>query len=255
MVKKTKRTKKPEISIVIPVYKAKNILEKGCLTLQRELKKTDKSFEILYRSDCSPDKPMLVLEKLAKKYPNVRVFEHCPNKGLGATLRQLFADAKGKFIIYMDPDSYFAFDLSQLRSLFAFLDDYDVIVGNRYDSLENIIPLKRKISSYIFFLANRILFGILLRDTGSGLAIYRASVLKKLKLVSNRYEIHTELYKRLQEVKAKIIEIPVKYKHWEGGSFRLFHDSSETALRTFRIWYLLNFKKAKSAKVKSTLIT
>jgi len=46
-------------------------------------------------------------------------------------------------------------------------------------------------------MVNRLLLGILIRKASSGLAIYRAKVLKKLKLISNRYEIHTELYKHL----------------------------------------------------------
>lgn len=237
------KRRKPELSIVIPVYNSKNILEAGCIALQGELKKTGKSFEIIYCSDCSPDKPMPILRKLAKTYKNVRVFEHCANKGLGFTLRKLFTKAKGEFIIYMDADTFFTTDLSVLPRLLDHLKRYDVVVGDRYFNKRNEIPLARVAGSHAFFLANRLLFGIKVRDTGSGLAIYRKGYLDKLKLISDRFEIHTELYTRLQRAGAKAIEIPVNYKHWSGGSFNIWKHSWETIRRIVRVWFLLNLQE------------
>lgn len=223
-------------SLIIPVYNSKRILEQNCLVLQNEFKKLGQPFEILYCSDCSPDKPLSLMRQLAKKYANVRVFEHHPNRGLGYTMRQLFAKSQGEFVIYMDADTYFTTNLTQLPHLLSYLGKYDVVVGNRYIWKENEIPLARIAASHAFNLVNRFLLGIKVEDTGSGLAIYRKSMLDKISLRSERFEIHAELYARLRKAGAKTIEVPVEYRHWSGGSFKLFQHGWETLERMFKVW-------------------
>lgn len=228
-----------KISIVIPVYGSAEILEEGHAFISKILKDITSEYEILYRNDCSPDNSQVILDRLAAKDKKVRIFINPKNMGLGYNLRNLFNDAQGEYVIYLDADAYQCFDLTLIKKFIDDMKDREVTIASRYEVATRQIPWYREYPSTIYYLINKILFGISLRDVGSGFVIFKKKALNKINLASNGFDIHVEIFAKLAKTGAKIQEIPITYKHWYGGSFDVFKHGPKTLLNTIKLFFLI----------------
>jgi glycosyltransferase involved in cell wall biosynthesis len=224
-----------KFSIVIPVYGSEKILSKSYAEFTRAISSVTDDYEIIFRVDGSPDNSEAVLEKIAKEDSRVKVFAHKPNRGLGYTLRALFEDASGEYIIYFDADSFLCFDLSFLQSMIDKITDVDVVVVSRY-FFNPLLPFHRWLASEAYYWLNKILFGIEIRDIGSGFVIFKKAALEKITLRSDGFEIHSEIFVKLSKAGCKLKEVPLAYKHWSGGSFRFLKHGPKAVVETFRLW-------------------
>lgn len=220
-----------KLSAVIPVYNSGKIIFDTYTNVKKQFEKITDDYEILFRNDGSSDDSKERLEKIAKKDKKVKIFSN-ENQGLGFVLRKLFKDATGDFIIYFDADVHLSFDLNSLSYLLNKTSNSDVVIASRYRG--NKIPLRRIIPSLTYRFINRLLFGINLNDTGSGFVIFKKKVFDGLKLYSNGFDIHVELFTKIKKSGHMIIEVPVKYSHWDSGSFKVLKYGPSTLINTLK---------------------
>src|SRR3989344_3683816 len=119
-----------DVSIVIPIYNSAPLIRNSVEKLIRTLGAMSVRYEILLRDDGSRDHSREVLQELPVQYAQVRVFFNDKNRGLGFTLRQLFVDAQGACVIYMDCDLPFGAEV--VRKVLGHLEKYDIVVCSRY---------------------------------------------------------------------------------------------------------------------------
>lgn len=224
-----------KFSIVIPVYGSEKILGESYGEFTKAISAVSDDYEIIFRVDGSPDKSEAVLNEITKDDKRVKVFAHKPNRGLGFTLRKLFEEAQGEYIIYFDADSFLCFDLSFLRSMIDKIEDADAVIVSRY-FFNPLLPFHRWIASEAYYWLNKLLFGIEIRDIGSGFVIFRKEALKKITLKSEGFEIHSEVFVKLSQKGCKLKEVPLAYKHWSGGSFRFLKHGPKAVVATFKLW-------------------
>ncbi len=96
-----KNTKKPVVSVIIPVFNGAHFLEETVRSVQ---KSTYKRFEILLVDDGSTDHSKKVCKKLTKRYRNVRFYNFPRNRGLGRVLNFALQKAKGEYICRINQD-------------------------------------------------------------------------------------------------------------------------------------------------------
>lgn len=225
-----------KLSVVIPVYGSAQILDECHKYFSEAVSALTPDYEILFRYDCSPDDSMKVLNGLAQKDPHVRVFANERNLGLGYTLRQLFKDARGEYVIYFDADAYKCFDITVLPNFMEMIKQYDVIVASRYELSRENIPLSRIYASRIYCRLSKLLFSVTVKDPGSGFVLFRKRVLDSIKLNSYGFDIHIEIFAKIQKAGYKVKEVDVNYNHWFGGSFSVFKHGPKVLKDTFRVW-------------------
>lgn len=92
----------PEISIIVPVYKVEQYLER---CVQSLLNQTYKDIEIILVDDGSPDCCPKMCDEYAEKFQQIRVI-HKPNGGLSSARLAGFKDSKGKYCLFIDSDDY-----------------------------------------------------------------------------------------------------------------------------------------------------
>ena len=90
----------PEISVIVPVYRVENYLERCLNSL---LAQTFTDFEVICVNDGSPDSCNQILENYQKKDSRIRVLTQ-ENAGLSSARNTGLAAAKGKFIYFLDSD-------------------------------------------------------------------------------------------------------------------------------------------------------
>lgn len=97
----------PKVSVIIPVYKVEQYIEKCARSL---FEQTLKEIEYIFVDDSSPDNSINVLEEIIALYPEriswVRIVRHEKNKGLTSTRNSGIAVAKGEFIAHCDSDDW-----------------------------------------------------------------------------------------------------------------------------------------------------
>lgn len=118
------------ISIIVPIYKVENYIEKCVLSILRQ---NYSLYEIIFVDDCSPDNSCNKLEKVLREYPKCacKIIHHEKNLGLAAARRSGIAAAQGEYILHVDSDDYL---LPKALESFAYLlqgsTQPDIILGN-----------------------------------------------------------------------------------------------------------------------------
>lgn len=96
-----------KISIIIPVYNVEKYI-KFCL--DSILSQTLDEIELICVDDCSRDKSLSILQIYQKEHKNMRIFLHSQNLGAGQARNTGIREAKGEFIMSIDPDDFLATD-------------------------------------------------------------------------------------------------------------------------------------------------
>jgi len=168
------------LSVFFPAYYDENnigkVVEKAVEVIE-ELKLGD--YEIIIIEDGSPDRTAEEADRLASKYPKVRVIHHEKNMGYGATLQDGFLNSKMDYIFYSDGDNQF--DLTELKKFVALIPYSDIIVGYRKHKQYS---LYRKFTSLCYNYLLRLLFDIHYWDIDCAFKLFRADLFKKIEIES-----------------------------------------------------------------------
>ena len=98
---------KSKVSIIIPIFKVRNFIER-CVCSLFEQTLTD--VEYIFVDDASPDDSIAILKACLERYPErkeqVTILRHEENKGLTAARNTGLAYATGEYIAHCDSDDY-----------------------------------------------------------------------------------------------------------------------------------------------------
>lgn len=206
-----------DLSVVIPVYNEAENLEALCKEFTDTLGQWGRSFEILLVDDGSTDGSFAILRKLQAADPRLRVIQFRRNFGQTAAFAAGFAHARGRLIATADGD--LQNDPRDLPAMVARLEgqghadgEFDIVCGWRKDRKDTFI--NRRLPSV---LANRLISwatGVRLNDYGCSLKVFRAEVVKPLKLYG---EMHRFLPALASEMGVRIAEQVVNHRARQFG--------------------------------------
>ena len=220
-----------KLSIVIPVYNEEDTLEEIFRLVQ--LSPYDK--EIIAVDDASRDRSGEILARLAEEFDNVQVFQHRHNQGKGAALRTGFAQVSGDVVIIQDADlEYRPADYPALLEPIE-QDEADVVYGTRL-----VGGRPHRVLFFWHYLGNRmvttlsnIFTNLNLSDMEVGFKVFRAEVLKDLRIKCNRFGVEPELTAKIAKGRWRIYEVPIQYHGrdyahgkkitWRDGIAAVFH--------------------------------
>lgn len=201
-----------DLSIVIPIQNEAPSLE----TLYRELTDTlgpgPWSYELILVDDGSTDQSFEILSRLQGRDERVRVIQFRRSFGQTAAFAAGFAEARGRLIVTADGD--LQNDPRDIPALVNRLENenFDIVCGWRRERKDPL--LTRRLPSQ---LANRIISwatGVHLNDYGCSLKVFRADVVKPLRLYG---ELHRFLPALASEMGVKIAELPVNHRARQHG--------------------------------------
>ncbi|USX21908.1 glycosyltransferase family 2 protein [Oxalobacteraceae bacterium OTU3REALA1] len=140
-------TPTPLISVVIPVYKAENILDELYRRLRDALETVSTNFEIVLVEDCGGDRSWDVIERLAAADPRVVGLQFSRNFGQHYGITAGLDQCRGDWVVVMDCDLQDAPE--EIPRLYAKAQEgYDVVLalrGQRQD------PLLKRCTSWLFY--------------------------------------------------------------------------------------------------------
>ncbi|MCP1166352.1 glycosyltransferase [Bacillus sp. 1813sda1] len=121
--------KKPLISVILPIYNVEMYIEECLSSLVHQTIGVE-NLEVIMVNDCSTDNTGKVLDQYAENYNNFKAIHLEKNCGAPGKPRNIGIDiAKGKYLIFMDPDDYIPADAYE--TLFNIAEEYksDFVMG------------------------------------------------------------------------------------------------------------------------------
>lgn len=237
------------LSIVIPAFnEGKKIYENLGIVSDVISKFTD-DFELVPVNDGSKDNTADEILRAASKNSKISPVIYEKNRGKGAAIVEGVKNSKGDIIGFLDAD----LDISpeHISKFVTAMNEQnaDVVIGSKmHPDSELDYPPARKFFSMGYYCLLKILFGLKVRDTQTGIKFYKASFIKNIvnKLTVYGYAFDIEILALANSMNASIIEMPVKVVFQRGESFgRIkFKDIWKMFTDTIGIWWRLRIKKS-----------
>lgn len=101
------------ISVIVPAYNAEKYIGK---CIDSVLAQTYRDWELISVDDGSQDGTLGILKRYAKADCRIRVIRQVENQGPGIARNTGIAEAKGKYVVFIDSDDYIEKDYFQLLS-------------------------------------------------------------------------------------------------------------------------------------------
>ncbi len=168
--------------------------------------------EIILVNDNSTDGTGEVAAEMAALDSRVRLINRTPPNGVGLALRDGYGAASGRYILSMDSD--FTLILPELRDLFdAIACGKDGAVGSRfsYDSMLINYPFAKILANRAFHGLANLLLGLRVRDLSNNLKLYRAGILKDLKIEQPDFAANAETGLKPVLAGYDIEEVPISW--------------------------------------------
>jgi len=206
---------KGKVSVIMPAYNEAATIKESLEETVRTFNDFGCDYEVILLDDGSRDGTYNEALKIARKYPQVKakkIPRRYRNSGKGRALKKAFRYVTGDYIVFLDAD----LDLHpiQVRTLFdiMLLSNADVVIGSKLHPNSKVeYPLSRKIVSFIYYLIIKILFGLPIHDTQTGLKVFKKDVLKHVfpRIVVKKFALDLEILANVQRLGYRIAEAPV----------------------------------------------
>ena len=236
-------------SVIVPAYNEGETINKSLLAIRSTLEVIEDEFEILAVDDGSSDNTKEEILRTATEYPEIRYAGYEVNRGKGGAVKHGVDLASGDVIGFIDAD----LDISP-DHLVRYLDHMkksgcDVVIGSKMHKDSRLdYPPARRFVSWGYFMILKILFGMGIKDTQTGIKLYKASYIKSVapRLRVEGYAFDIEVLALCAHEGAVIEEMPVEIVFKRNRSFgRIrFGDIFKMFGDTLGIWWNLKIRRS-----------
>jgi glycosyltransferase involved in cell wall biosynthesis len=236
-----------KFSVIVPAYNESSHIEKNVLETVRVFSDFGLDYEIIVVDDGSPDDTYLQAILAKSLHPErVRVVRYDENHGKGNALMCGTSYASGDYVVFLDADMDLHPD--QLPTFFEMMhvQGSDAAVGSKLHPLSNVnYPAKRRVYSACYYTLVKMLFGLPLRDTQTGLKVFKAELLRRVmpRLVVKRFAFDIELLSVAHRLGYSIIECPVTLRFQRQFGRLNMGDVANIFRDTLAIFYRMHIKR------------
>jgi glycosyltransferase involved in cell wall biosynthesis len=172
--------------------------------------------------DGSRDQTGIILDRLARELPYLRVIHHNKNMGYGNALISGFRNAGKDLIFYTDGDGQY--DVREIHTLLANLaPGIDLVNGYK---IRRADAWYRIWLGTLYRLAMNRLFGLSIRDVDCDFRLFRRYIFQRISLESPSGVICVEMAKKFELAGFRMAEVPVSHyprKYGRSEFFRFRH--------------------------------
>jgi glycosyltransferase involved in cell wall biosynthesis len=192
------------LSVIITAYNERENLEATVDVVLGALTDLFDDFELIIVDDNSTDGTADVADRLAIRYPAIRVLHHAPNRGFAASYRHGVSEARMTHVGLVTGDNEMRPE--SVRAIFAAVGTADVVVP--YQANQQDRPwLRRTLSRLFTWIVNR-LFGLRLRYF-QGPCVYPTAFAQGLPMSTQGFALLTEMLLRTVKAGYSYAEIPM----------------------------------------------
>ena len=205
-----------KLSIIIPVYNEENtinaILDKVInVELLNNIEK-----EIILVNDCSTDNSKNIINEYIENNINIPIIylDHSKNMGKGAALHTGINAASGDFLIIQDAD--LEYDPREYNILLKpVIDGFaDIVYGSRFagGKPHRILFFWHSLGNKVLTFFSNMFTNLNLSDMETCYKLFKADIIKNLKLRERRFGFEPEVTAKISRVKnIRIYEVGISY--------------------------------------------
>ena len=232
-----------KLSVLIPVYNEERTLEE----VVRRVRSIELAKEIIMVDDGSKDRSREILTQLqqqSERAPDplneIRVFLQPSNQGKGAAIKVALDHARGDVIIIQDAD--LEYDPHDYPALLEPIERglADVVYGTRFagGGAHRVLFFWHSLGNRMLTLVSNMLTNLNLSDMEVGYKMFRAEVLKSIKLESKRFGFEPEVTLKLAKKGYRFYEVPISYhgRTYQEGKKITWKDGISA------LYYMLRFR-------------
>jgi glycosyltransferase involved in cell wall biosynthesis len=212
----------PELSIVVPLRDEEDNIVPLHDELTAVLARLGTTYEVILIDDGSTDATFEKLASVQARDAHVKVIRFTRNFGQTAAFAAGFAEARGRFVVTLDGD--LQNDPCDIPAMLELARHKDIVSGWRRKRQDNFFT--RYLPSAVANWLLGIVSGVRLHDNGCSLKVYRAAVVKPLKL---RPGMHRYLPALASQLGGRVAEVEVNHRP------RRYGHSKYNLSRTFRV--------------------
>ncbi len=195
------------LSVVVPMFNEEPTIGNIISRLKTVLKKAGLRYEIIVVDDCSVDNSL----EVAKKH-HVNLYTLKQNMGKGYALRVGFAKAKGDIIATIDSDGSHRPEELPLLLVPLLRGEADLVIGSRFSTPTMATSRRNQAGNRLFNSLIRLLTGNPIVDSQSGYRVMTSRVLRSMYLISNEYQIETEMLVKTVRHGFRVREVPITFE-------------------------------------------
>ncbi len=165
-----------ELSVIVPAYREGRRIHDNLRRLIGELDMLNVTYEVVVVSDGNTDATVREAERLGS--PAVRVFHYPMNIGKGFALSFGVDQSIGTLVTFIDADM--ELDPANIKGFIELMESSgcDAVIGSKRHPMSKVAyPKFRRFQSFGYQLLIRLLFNLKVRDTQTGLKLFRRQVL------------------------------------------------------------------------------
>jgi len=233
--------KEVDIAVLIPCYNEEKTIEKVVLDFKKELPDA----KIYVFDNNSTDNTAKIVLKLMKNHENI-FLEKEYRQGKGNVIRSMFRKIDADIYVLVDGDDTYSANFVHKLIEPIVNKKADMVIGDRHSNgtykQENKRPFHNFGNGLVRFLINK-LFKNNLKDIMSGYRVFSKEFVKSMPVLSNGFEIETEITIHALDKKFLIQEIPIEYKDRPEGSYSKLNTFSDgtRVLKTI-LWLFKDYK-------------
>lgn len=206
-------TDSPQLSLVMPAYNEGRTIEEAIYRVDNVVREMGLKYELIVVDDGSIDNTRMKVNNYARNNGHVKVVGYDNNVGKGFALKTGFSHAIGEMVVFMDSDA--EIDPRQVVRYVEALKDADVVVASKWHPQSKVdTPLLRRVLSHGFNVLVKLLVGLRLSDTQTGLKAIRRSVFLNVfpRLTVKRYAFDVEMLVLANLLGLKVVELPINIR-------------------------------------------
>lgn len=195
-----------KLSVIIPVYNEAATIQE----IIERVRQAPFEKEVIVVDDYSTDGTRELLEEIGGD--NITVLLHESNQGKGAAIRTAIPLIGGDIAIIQDADlEYHPSDYPRLIG--PILDGKaDVVYGSRFlGGPHRVLFFWHAVGNKIITTLSNVLTNLNLSDMETGYKVFRAEVLKSIRVESNRFGFEPEITAKIAKIGCHVYEVPISY--------------------------------------------
>lgn len=236
-----------KLSIVVPLYNEERYIEELLRRVaSAPLPPQITGLEILVVDDFSVDRSAQIVNSiianpqsiLLKSNASLRLISQDKNGGKGKAVRRGFSEASGNVILVQDAD--LEYDPQDYPALLKpITENYaDVVFGSRFIGTERRVLYfwHYMANTFLTFLSN-LFTNLNLTDMETCYKVFRADILKRISLESDRFGFEPEVTAKVAKLKCRIFEVGIRYhgRTYEEGKKITWKDGLAA------LWFIIKY--------------
>ena len=202
----TSSAPQPVLGVIVPAFNEERSIEQ---VLRRVLHEPWVK-QVVVVDDCSTDGTLAAARRCVND-PRVSVKHHDSNQGKGAAIRTGLEAIRAPLVVIQDAD--LEYDPADYHKLISPIlrGRADVVFGTRGFAGHSAYSYWFVVGNRLVTTATNILFNCYIQDMETGFKVMRTSLMRRLGLRGNRFDVEPEITGRILRLGYRIYEVPIDY--------------------------------------------